>query len=72
MSNWSKRLHWDASYEVALALIAVHPDADVEQVSLGQLHRWVLELPEFEDDPALMNEGILLAILQEWYEEVSA
>ncbi len=52
--------------------MAAHPDVDVEQVSLGQLYRWVLDLPGFEDDPALVNEGILLSILQEWYEEVSA
>ncbi|MBL8147287.1 MAG: Fe-S cluster assembly protein IscX [Anaerolineae bacterium] len=70
--DWSHRLHWDATYEVALALIAAHPDTNVEQVSLETIYRWVLELPEFDDDPALGSEAILLSILQEWYEEVSA
>ncbi|MFN8379089.1 MAG: Fe-S cluster assembly protein IscX [Anaerolineae bacterium] len=70
--GWSHRLHWDATFEIALALIAAHPDADLEQVSLDMLYRWVLELPEFDDDPVLGNESILLSILQEWYEEVSA
>jgi FeS assembly protein IscX len=72
MSEWSPRLHWDATCEVARALIAAHPNVDVEQVGLEQLCRWVLELPGFDDDPALVNEAILLSILQEWYEEVSA
>ncbi len=70
--DWTPRLHWDATYELALALIAAHPDADVEQVSLETVYRWVLELPGFEDDPALGDESILLGIVQEWYEEVSA
>jgi FeS assembly protein IscX len=70
--DWSRRLHWDATYELVLALMDAHPDADVEHVSLEQLFRWVLELPEFDDDPALGEEAILLSILQEWYEEVSA
>lgn len=72
MSEWSHHLHWDAVYELALALIDAHPDADVEQVGLEQVYRWVIELPDFGDDPALVNEAILLSILQEWYEEVSA
>lgn len=70
--DWSHRLHWDSTYALALALIAAHPEADVEQMSLETVYRWVLELPEFDDDPALGDEAILLSILQEWYEEVSA
>jgi FeS assembly protein IscX len=70
--DWSRRLHWDATYALARALIAAHPDVDVEHVSLEMVYRWVLELPEFDDDPALGHEAILLSILQEWYEEVSA
>jgi len=34
------------------------------------LYNWVIELPEFKDDLELANDGILLAIFQEWYEEL--
>lgn len=72
MNGASNRLYWDGTYALARALIDAHPDADVEHVSLEMVCRWVLELPEFDDDPALVNEAILLSIVQEWYEEVSA
>jgi FeS assembly protein IscX len=32
----------------------------------------VVALPDFADDPALANDELLEAILQEWYEEVTA
>ena len=65
-------LYWESSYEIVLRLIDVYPDVDVEQVGLDELHRWIVALPEFADDPALANEGILNGILREWYEEVGA
>jgi FeS assembly protein IscX len=65
-------LYWDSSYEIALRLIDMHPDVDVETVGTEQLYQWIIALPEFADDPALANEGILSDILREWYEEVSS
>jgi FeS assembly protein IscX len=65
-------LNWEASYGIALALIEAHPEADVEAVGLEQIKQWVLALPNFADDPLLVNEGILNDILREWYEEVSS
>ena len=64
------RLTWDAIYEIALALIAAHPEIELEQVSLTQLYNMVVELPQFDDDLELVNENILRAIFQEWYEEL--
>ncbi len=64
-------LTWDASYEIALALAEAHPDIDLDGVGTEQLCTWVLALPDFEDDPGLVNEGFLVAILREWYEEFS-
>lgn len=60
---------WDAIYEIALALKALYPEEDLEDVSLQQIFDWVLVLPNFLDDPELANENILMAIYQEWYEE---
>jgi len=60
---------WDDTYAIALALRRQHPEVNIEEVSLGQIYRWTLELSEFEDDPALANDGILYAIYQDWFEE---
>jgi FeS assembly protein IscX len=62
-------LTWDTTYAIALELRRQHPEADIEEVSLGQIYRWTLELSEFEDDPALVNDSILYAIYQDWFEE---
>lgn len=65
----SESLNWEASYAIALALKKEHPLAVMEDVSLNQLNQWVLALPGFEDDPALANDQILMAIFQDWFEE---
>ncbi len=62
-------LSWDASYEIVLALQAAYPDIEIEGVSLETLYRMIVALPEFGDDPSLVNDGILMDILREWYEE---
>jgi FeS assembly protein IscX len=33
------------------------------------IYDWVLALPDFVDDPQLVNDDLLQAIYQEWYEE---
>lgn len=65
------KLHWDATYEIVLRLKALYPNADVESLSLDQLYTWITALPEFEDDPLLVNDAILTDILREWYEEIT-
>ncbi|MEW5870816.1 MAG: Fe-S cluster assembly protein IscX [Chloroflexota bacterium] len=62
-------LTWDDSYALARALQERHAHIHLEEVSLGMIYRWVLELPEFSDDPQLANDDILVAIVQEWFEE---
>ena len=63
-------LIWDGTYAIARVLKAAHPDVDLEDVSLGMIEAWTLELPNFEDDPALANEAILRRIHQDWFEEI--
>ena len=63
-------LTWDDSYAIALALRSRHPDANLEEVSLGAIYHWTVELPNFQDDRELANDAILSAIYQEWFEEV--
>jgi FeS assembly protein IscX len=64
-------LTWEDSYAIALALIEKFPDVELENVSLGMVNRWTLELPGFDDDPDLANDEILLAIYHAWIEEVN-
>jgi FeS assembly protein IscX len=66
----STSLNWESSYAIAKALHSLHPEIRLEEVSLNQLYRWTIALPEFEDDLALCNDDILAAIYQEWYEEI--
>jgi FeS assembly protein IscX len=65
-------LYWDSSYEIVLSLMEAHRGIDLETVGIGQLYEWIIALPNFADDPAVVNEGILNEILREWYEEASA
>lgn len=65
-------LSWEDSYAIALTLIRRYPGISLEEVSLGMIFRWTMELPEFSDDPELANDSILAAIYQEWFEEVNS
>jgi FeS assembly protein IscX len=64
-------LTWDDSYSIALELLRRHPHKNIEEISLNDIYRWTLELPGFQDDPELANDSILMAIYQEWFEEVN-
>jgi FeS assembly protein IscX len=63
-------LHWDSTYAIALALKSSYPNANLEQVSLQQIYEWTTALKAFDDDPALVNDDILSAIYQDWFEEI--
>lgn len=62
-------LTWDATYAIALELRRLHPDANLEKVSIQQVYDWTVQLEEFEDDPSLCNDDILYSIYQDWLEE---
>jgi FeS assembly protein IscX len=62
-------LNWESTFAVALALKSKHPQVNLESVSLGDILRWTLALENFQDDPALVNDEILSAIYQDWFEE---
>ena len=60
---------WKDAEDIAIALLEAHPDVDPIGVRFTDLHRWVVELPDFSDDPKASNEGILEAIQMKWVEE---
>jgi FeS assembly protein IscX len=66
----AETLHWESTYAIALALKAEHPNVDMESVSLRMILAWTLALSNFKDDPALAHDDILLAIYQDWFEEI--
>ena len=62
-------LKWTDSLEIAIQLDEAHPDVDPQYVRFTDLHDWVCELEEFDDDPNHSNEKILEAIQMNWIEE---
>jgi FeS assembly protein IscX len=62
-------LTWESTYTIAMELRRQHRDVNIEEVTLQQIYQWTLQLSEFEDDPSLVNDDILYAIYQDWYEE---
>jgi len=63
-------LNWESTFAIALELKRTHKDVNIEEVTLQQIYNWTMALSEFEDDPALVNDDILYAIYQDWYEEL--
>ena len=63
-------MKWTDSLDIAIALIDAHPDVNPETLNFVELHRWVCELDEFDDDPKRSGERVLEAIQQAWIEEL--
>ena len=64
------KLKWTDAEEIAFALIDKFPDQDPLKLSFPKLHKLVIELEDFGDDPNASNEAKLEAIQMAWYEEV--
>lgn len=62
-------LKWTDTRDIAIALSEAFPDVDPLTVRFTDLHRWVRELPGFDDDPNRSNEKILEAIQMTWLDE---
>lgn len=62
-------LKWTDTLEIAIQLDETHPDADPQYVRFTDLHQWVCDLEEFDDDPDRSGEKILEAIQMAWIEE---
>jgi FeS assembly protein IscX len=61
---------WHDAEDIALVLIETYPDIDPLTVRFTDLHKMVIELADFEDDPKGSNEGILEGIQMAWHEEI--
>jgi FeS assembly protein IscX len=62
-------LKWTDIEDIGIALFEKMPDQNPLEVRFTDLHRWVTELEEFDDDPKASNEAKLEAIQMAWVEE---
>lgn len=62
-------LKWTDVLEIAIQLAESKPDVDPLSVNFVDLRKWVMELPEFDDQPEHCGEKILEAIQAHWIEE---
>lgn len=62
-------LKWTDTLEIAIALAEKHPDVNPQYIRFTDLHSWVMELEDFDDDPERSGEKILEAIQMAWIEE---
>ena len=60
---------WEDAEDIGIALYEKFPELDPLSVRFTDLHEWVCELEEFEDDPKTSTEGKLEAIQMAWLEE---
>lgn len=62
-------LKWTDINEIAIELVEIHQDVDPVTIRFTDLHRWVMDLADFSDDPGRGGERILEAIQAAWIEE---
>jgi FeS assembly protein IscX len=62
-------LKWTDSLDIAIELDENHPEVDPKVIRFTDLHTWVCELEDFDDDPERSGEKILEAIQMAWIDE---
>ncbi len=65
----TNQLTWTTTEDIAIALSDKFPDVDPLTVRFTDLHKWVVALEGFSDDPKNSNEKKLEAIQMSWLEE---
>jgi FeS assembly protein IscX len=64
-----REILWTDSEEIGIQLQEKFPELDPLAVRFTDLHKYVVELDGFADDPAKSNEPRLEAIQMAWLEE---
>ena len=62
-------LKWSDMRDIAIALEDIYPEVEILGVRFTDLHRWICELPDFDDDPEASSEKTLEAIQMTWLDE---
>ena len=63
------KLTWPDAEDIGIALYEKFPEMDPTHVRYTDMHKWILDLDEFDDDPSKSNEPKLEAIQMAWLEE---
>ena len=63
-------MKWIDINDIAIELSEKFPEVDPRYILFTDLHKWVTELNDFDDEPNRSNEKILEAIQMAWIEEV--
>ena len=63
------KLNWSTLDDIAFELSEKFPDVDPTNIRFTDLHKWIIELEGFDDDPMKSNEAKLEAIQMKWLEE---
>ncbi|MBE65906.1 MAG: Fe-S assembly protein IscX [Gammaproteobacteria bacterium] len=64
-------MKWTDVYDIAIELAERYPDANPQYVNFVDLHDWVCQLDEFDDDHDRGGEKVLEAIQAAWIEEIA-
>ena len=62
-------MKWTDINEIVFSLIEEYPDKDPTYILFTELHKLIVGLEGFDDDPNRSNEKILEAIQMAWIEE---
>ena len=62
-------MKWTDVRDIAIALTEIHPDVDPRTVRFVDLHNYVVDLPDFDDDHSRGGEKVLEAIQAAWIDE---
>ena len=63
-------MKWTDSRDIAVELCDKFPELDPKTVRFTDLHKWITELDEFDDEPDRSNEKILEAVILCWMDEM--
>lgn len=63
------KLTWANLDDIGLALHEKFPELDPTNIRFTDLHKWITELDDFDDDPLKSNEAKLERIQTAWLEE---
>ena len=64
-------MKWTDVRQIAIELAEAHPEIDPLTVRFTDLHNWVVELEDFDDDHNHGGEKVLEAIQMAWIDEAS-
>jgi FeS assembly protein IscX len=65
-----KEFAWSDPEDIGILLSETYPKLDPLAVRFTDLHKYVIALPGFKDDPTKSNEAKLEAIQMAWHAEV--